>query len=180
VDTDFATVSDIAPPAFDFETLFRAEYPRLTRAIERVVRDRGRAEELAVDAFLKLRRHVSAQGAHSPAWLRVTGVRLALNELKRQSRRARYERLFTRFASSATPEDDHRVNEEQQQVRRVLASLPRRHGELLILRNEGLSYRELGAALGLLPQSVGTTIARAQRAFQQEFVRRYGDYDARR
>jgi RNA polymerase sigma-70 factor (ECF subfamily) len=173
-------ITDAVAPSFDFDALFRAEYPRLTRAIERVVRDHGRAEELAADAFLKLRRHGSAQGVHSPAWLRVTGVRLALNELRRQSRRARYERLFDLFRVVRTPEDHRHVGEEQERVRIVLAALSKRHAELLILRNEGFSYRELVSALGLRPQSVGTFVIRAQQAFRKEFIRRYGDPYAER
>ena len=38
----------------DLDTLFRTEYPRLARIIARIIRDPGRAEELAVEVFLKL------------------------------------------------------------------------------------------------------------------------------
>jgi RNA polymerase sigma-70 factor (ECF subfamily) len=37
--------------------------------------------------------------------------------------------------------------------------------QLLLLRQEGLSYRELADALGLAPGSVGTLLARAEAAF---------------
>jgi DNA-directed RNA polymerase specialized sigma24 family protein len=46
----------------DFEAIFRAQYPRIARVIARVVRDPARAEELAVEVFLKLWRNPSAQG----------------------------------------------------------------------------------------------------------------------
>jgi RNA polymerase sigma-70 factor (ECF subfamily) len=57
----------------------------------------------------------------------------------------------------------------------VLRALPWRSAALLLLRSEGLSYAELAAALNVNPASVGTLLARAQRAFRQEFERRYGD-----
>jgi RNA polymerase sigma-70 factor (ECF subfamily) len=167
-----------APQPFDFDALFRGEYARLTRALARIVRDHARAEELAVDAFLRLRREPKAQGDHSAAWLHVTGVRLALNALRREGRRERYERLFGRIWPVRHPRDPEGVHlqaEEQRRVRTVLAALPRRQAELLILRHDGFTYRELIEAVGLHPASVGTYLARAERAFRREFIRRYGE-----
>ena len=54
------TVPDTAP--FDFDATFRAQYARVARTIARVVRDSARAEELAVEVFLKLWRSPRAQG----------------------------------------------------------------------------------------------------------------------
>jgi hypothetical protein len=48
--------------AFDPETIFRAQYERVASIIARVVRDPARAEELAVEVFLKLERNPQAQG----------------------------------------------------------------------------------------------------------------------
>lgn len=56
----------------------------------------------------------------------------------------------------------------------MLAALAPRQTELLILRASGLSYDELAAALELNPASVGTLLARAQRAFRKEYLNRYG------
>lgn len=39
---------------FDLEAVFRSQYPRIARVIAGVVRDPARAEELAVEVFLKL------------------------------------------------------------------------------------------------------------------------------
>jgi DNA-directed RNA polymerase specialized sigma24 family protein len=38
----------------EVEALFRVHYARVARVIARVLRDRGRAEELAVEVFLRL------------------------------------------------------------------------------------------------------------------------------
>src|SRR5450755_3129296 len=84
---------------FDFDATFRAQYPRIARVIARVVRDRARAEELAVEAFLKLWRNPQVHDSDSnvEAWLYRTAVRLGLDELRRQTRRARFEQ-WLRFA----------------------------------------------------------------------------------
>ena len=43
-----------AMDGFDFEAVFREDYRAVTRLIARVVRDSGRAEELAVETFWRL------------------------------------------------------------------------------------------------------------------------------
>jgi DNA-directed RNA polymerase specialized sigma24 family protein len=91
---------EIAPDAkageidFDLDALFRAQYARIAGVIARVVRDRARAEELAVEVFLKLPRNPKAQRSNTPgqnleAWLYRTAIRLGLDELRRQTRRLR-------------------------------------------------------------------------------------------
>ena len=50
---------------FDLEDLFRAQYRHIADVIARVVRDPARAEELAVEVFLKLSRNRKAQGENA-------------------------------------------------------------------------------------------------------------------
>lgn len=117
---------------FDFEALFRAEYGRITRVIARVVRDYARAEELAVEVFWKLLRNRQAQGDRCVGWLHRTAVHMSLNELRREARRPRYERLFGLERTVPSPEETHAAGEEQRRVRTVLAALDRRRAELLL------------------------------------------------
>ena len=88
---------------FDIDALFRAHYRRVARMIARVVRDPARAEELAVEVFLKLWRNSSAQGDHAEGWLYRVALRAGLDELRRQSRRSRYERLLSFVRSTPSP-----------------------------------------------------------------------------
>jgi RNA polymerase sigma-70 factor (ECF subfamily) len=158
----------------DLETAFHEQYARLARVIARVISDPARAEELAVEVLIKWTRHPSEQGDQAGAWLYLTAVRMGLDELRRQARRERFDRLLQVFGTSPTPEDVRAVREEQQQVRAVLRRLRRRHAELLVLRSHGLSYDEVASALNVNPTSVGTLLARAQAAFRKEYVKRYG------
>ncbi|HYP14947.1 MAG TPA: sigma-70 family RNA polymerase sigma factor, partial [Bryobacteraceae bacterium] len=160
---------------FDFDSVFHAQYERVARAIMRIVRDRARAEELAVEVFWKLWRHPQAQGANVNGWLHRTAIRSALDEIRKQGRREKYERFLPWIRPAQSPEDLHATSSEQQRVRKVLAGLPRRDSELLLLRGDGLSYREMAAALDLNPASLGTLLSRAQESFRKEYIKRYGE-----
>jgi RNA polymerase sigma-70 factor (ECF subfamily) len=164
------------PKSFDFETVFLANYDRIARAIVRVIDDPARAEELAVEAFWKLWQHPQAQGEAAGGWLYRTAVRLALDELRRRARRARYEQLLTFGRAPQTPHDLFSASEEQGRVRTVLAAMDRRQAELLLLRSDGVSYDELASALALNPASVGTLLSRARQAFRKDYVKRYGEH----
>jgi len=160
---------------FDFESIFRAHYERIARVIARVVGDPARAEELAAELFLQLWRRRRAQGQWTEAWLYKSAVRRALDELRKKARRARYDGLIDSIRRNPTPEEAHAASEEQERVRLVLAAVAPRQAELLVLRSQGLSYDELALALNLNPASVGTLLSRAQKAFREEYIKRYGE-----
>ena len=106
------------------------------------------------------------------------GIRLALGELRRRARHARYERFLLFSGASrheVTPEKIRAAGEEQEQVRRVLAALPARDAELLLLRANEVRYEEIAATMRLNMGSVGTLVGRAKAAFRKEYVKRYGE-----
>ncbi len=158
----------------DLEAIFELQYERIARVIARVLRDPARAEELAVEVFLKLSRRKKVQGDSAQAWLYRVAVRAGLDELRRESRRMRREQLLAFGRKPPTPEEIHVSNQEQERVRAVLEAIPARDAELLILRSDGLSYDELASALSLRPSSIGTFLNRAGQTFRKEYVKRYG------
>ena len=164
--------------ALDLETVFHAHYLPIARAIAGVIKDSARAEELAVEVFLKWERTPAAQRQGSEGWLYRTAVRMALNDLRRTTRRNRYENLFAfmTFAGhrGSPVEEAFAEQEKEQKVRLVLSVIQPRQAELLLLRGNGLTYEELASALDLNPASVGTLLSRALAAFRKEFIQRYG------
>ncbi len=159
----------------DIEAIFHAQFERIAGVIARVVRDPARAKELAVEVFLKLWKKQQKQGDKTPGWLYRVAVRMGLDELRRQTRRTRYERLLGFGESVRTPEEIRCTAEEQERVRLVLGLINRRHAELLILRSDDLSYEEVASTLDLNPASIGTLLIRAQQAFRKEYIKRYGE-----
>jgi RNA polymerase sigma-70 factor, ECF subfamily len=167
VDADTAT--------FDFEAAFESHFRSVARVIFRVVQDPSRAEELAVDVFWKLSRHSRARGPNFAAWLYRSAVRAGLDELRKRSRRQKYEHLFGLRARSGDPEEVRQVAEHRTRITTVLAALKSRDAQLVALRAEGLSYAELAHTLELNSRSVGTMLSRAQESFRKEYVNRYGE-----
>lgn len=160
----------------DLDTLFNAHYGRIARVIGRVVRDQARAEEIAVEVFVKWQRNSKAQGEQAEGWLYRTAVREAIDEWRKQARREKFERLFSSVRGSPrTPEELYESDLEQANVRAVLAGIDQRQAQVLLLWAEDLSYREIAAAAEVHLTSVGSLLSRAQTAFRKEYERRYGN-----
>lgn len=158
-----------------FDTLFRSHYMRVARVIGRIVQDRARAEEIAVDVFVQWRGHPSAHGEGAEGWLYRTAVRKALDAWRRDTRWSRIERVLAHIGvAPRTPEELHATDAERQQVRAVLGSMRRRDAALLLLWIEDVSYAEIAAAVGVQASSVGSFVRRAQEAFRKEYEARYG------
>ena len=158
-----------------FDRVFAANYAALARIVYRVVGDAGWAEEVAAEAFWKLHCNPPSSDHNIEGWLYRTGLRLALDHLRKRKRRAHYEAQAPGPLPAQSPEEALEQRERQARVRRVLAALKPEQAGLLALRGEGYSLSEMAFTMGLKPNSVGTLLARADRAFRKEYLNRYGE-----
>ena len=100
-------------------------------------------------------------------WLVTVALNLFRNTRSTTSRRRRLLALWTEAAEPADSAGQASVaGETSATVRKALDRLAPREQELLLLRAEGYSYREMAEALELNEASVGTLLARAKRAFR--------------
>jgi RNA polymerase sigma factor (sigma-70 family) len=160
-----------------FEDYFLAEYPRVVAAAYRVLGERDDAEDVAQELFARIAHR--RNDLPSPALLYVTAVRRALNLLRSRRRRAereaRVHRLTAPLQQALQEGGDPAAALDQRQrqmlVRAALIHLPPRDAELLVLRHEGCSYRELAQLLHLDAAQIGTRLARAHNAFKREIDR---------
>lgn len=158
----------------DFDALFLTHYDEIYRLLYRIVGSREEAEDLAQETFMRLsRQRFGADREHNlRAWLYRVASNLAFNWLRGRGRQLRREEttaaqaILTSSAISDPAEAAVR-SDERAGVRWVLAQLPERQAQLLLLRHSGLSYREVAVALGIAPGSVGTLLARAEAAFEK-------------
>lgn len=160
----------------DFDALFLAHYDGVYRLLYRIVGTREEAEDLAQETFLRLaRQRFPANREHNlRAWLYRVATNLAYNALRGGLRRTRRQEWSAQGDVEAAQEESDPTrtavrSDMQRTVRSVLAGLPQKQAELLLLRHAGLSYQELAAALGIAPGSVGTLLARAEAAFAKAY-----------
>lgn len=172
-------VSEKLWPGSSFEEIFLEHYGRIIAALCRLLGDRGRAEELANEVFLKLYRRPlpPRQDGNIGGWLYRAAMNMGIDALRAAARRREYEsqagRIQTETQLPASPLDELLREERRKQVRATLARMRPAQAQILLLRSTGLSYQELGNALGVALGSVGTMLNRAETEFQKKYKQRY-------
>ena len=164
----------MSEPHFDvqFAQLFDANYERLYRYLDRLSGDAELAGDLAQEAFVRLY-HKGTLPERPEAWLVTVALNLFRNDRASSKRRMRLmtDARGRALLSDEQPSEEQAVaaREVRQQVRHALDGMAARERELLLLRAEGYSYRDIAAVLDLNEASVGTLLARARNAFKENY-----------
>ncbi|MBO0951568.1 RNA polymerase sigma factor [Fibrella forsythiae] len=144
-----------------FATLYTTYAPGLLRLLVRMLHDRGRAEDLLQDAFLKIwlnRQAYDAQQGKLLTWMLTIARNLALDELKHQ------KRLQT-AAPYLTDEPCFSTTSEGPLHYSVTAHLAPKYQEIIdLVYNQAYTREEVAQALGL---PLGTVKTRYRFALQQ-------------
>jgi RNA polymerase sigma-70 factor (ECF subfamily) len=156
-----------------FEALFLRYHSRVYRVVHNLVGSREEAEDLAQETFLSLYHQPPAPDTAAAvfAWLCRVGLNRGYNALRSQQRAARRLAFLAEPPAVIDPHAEVVRAEQRSNVRAALAQLPERQGKLLLLRHAGLAYAEIAAVLEIAPGSVGTLLARAERAFMATYQR---------
>jgi RNA polymerase sigma-70 factor (ECF subfamily) len=173
-------VPDRAGP--ELEAVFREHHARIVGMLARLVGDRGRAEDIAGDVFCKLARSraIPADQDGVASWIYRVASNAGFDALRSGARRRRREEAAgvesLRAAEPAGALEDLLRAERRARVRQTLQAMKPRDARLLLLRSEGVAYREIAQAMGVAPASVGTLLVRAEAAFERKFRARYGGW----
>ena len=155
----------------DLDRLFREYNQPLVRYLTRRLGDRDWAEEVAQETFLRALRQETIVSER--AWLFAVATNLVRDDARKQvRRRRRLELLREQARAEAVVEPEPLTVELAQEAalaRRALDLLGERDREALLMREEGLDYTEIAAALELSVGSVGTTLARARRRLVEAY-----------
>lgn len=152
-----------------FEAIVQAYQARIARYILRLVDDPELALDLTQDTFVNAYRsiHTLRSELALNSWLYKIATNLAVQ--------ARWRRQRIRFQPFANLEnsDKHAVAApdsnvmERELVHRALAALPRNRAACLLLHaNEGFSYTEVAAIMGITPEAARKRISRAKEQFR--------------
>lgn len=162
-----------------FEDMFRREFEgrhtSLLRYLTRLSDDPALAADIAQETFVRLYQRGSMPD-DPRAWLATVANNLFRNQrqgVKRHERILSDGRAALALADPPMPPDAAMESAERRAwVRATLETLPTRERQLLLLRYEGLSYRELAQALAITETSVGTLLVRAKNAFRQALLKK--------
>jgi RNA polymerase sigma-70 factor, ECF subfamily len=161
-----------------FEQVFFEHWGHIYRLLVRLVGDPAEAEDLALETFLRLYQHPPGelQNGEAPnpgGWLHRVATNLGLHSIRGYKRREYYELTAGKGALEEAPEtrpaEILSQEEDRRAARLVLAQMNERQARLLVLRYSGMSYKEIAAALGVSPTSVGPLLLRAEKEFERRY-----------
>jgi len=132
------------------------------------------AKEIVQDCFVKLHEHLQAGGdtTNLRAWLYRVAHNLARNsQLSALSRKTESLTAVTPHREAATSEasaEERLLEAERMRIlREGITRLPEAQKQALILRSQGLKYREIAQALGLSTSTVAENIQRGMDALRK-------------
>jgi RNA polymerase sigma-70 factor (ECF subfamily) len=139
----------------------------------RRVGDRTLAEDLTQETFLRAWRARSSfrgedeggEGTSMRGWLCAIAANVVRDDVRRRARRPAEVAAPEHFDIATTGDIGDRLAEGEALVRfrAALVSLPSQHREMFLLRErDGLSYRDIAAALGCPVGSVMSGLSRAR------------------
>ena len=146
------------------QTLMHSHWEPLVAFAHRRLQGAGDPQDIAQTAFVRLwARRAQLDEAGSLRALLFTIVRNAcLDELRKRQRRKRAQGGFTPHTGSRTPYEDVQGAELHRLAASAVAGLPERRREVFrLVREEGLSYREVAEILELSPQTVANHMSLA-------------------
>jgi RNA polymerase sigma factor (sigma-70 family) len=155
------------------EEAFAEHHQLVYRYASALTRDRALAEDAAQEVFLRLHGQRIAAGILRPWLIRVT-ANVARNLLRTRGRAALRDQAF---AADVLQRQERRLPDEElgrasdiRKAQEALARVDEPQRSCLLLRHEGLSYKEIAASLGLKESNVGSLIARGR----VKFMKLYG------
>lgn len=164
-----------AKETIEFEEAFTLHHRTVFRAARSVLHDAALAEDVTQEVFIRLYNHQdSIQNAEMlRPWLIRVALNLAKNTIRGNIRaNTRDENYVKETVESSvfSVESEYEQASEVNEIRKALNKIREPLRSCLVLKQQGLSYREIAESLSLNETSIGTYVARAR----AEFMRFYG------
>lgn len=164
----------VARENIGFEEAFTLHHRTVFRAARSVVQDAGLAEDVTQEVFIRLYKHMdSVDQEMLRPWLIRVALNVAKNSLRTKIRANIRDENYVKdtVESGVTSvEDEFEERAGINEINRALGKIKEPLKSCLILKQQGLSYREIAESLSLNETSIGTYVARAR----AEFTRFYG------
>jgi RNA polymerase sigma-70 factor, ECF subfamily len=162
-----------------FAALFDRYQTPIVNYLYRVVGDWEVANDLAQDTFLKAYQALARTDAdlQIAPWLYRIATNTALDTLRRR-KRITWVPFLEEFEPPAPGGDPGSTVPNQDAVHRALQQIPTDQRVALVLHlHQGLSYKEIGAMLGVAPNLVAVRVFRGRERFIKAYNALTGDTD---
>ena len=167
-----------------FDEAFTLHHRAVFRTARAVVRDSAIAEDVTQEVFLRLYRNLNATPGEEllRAWLLRVTLNVARNTLRGQSRSMVRDNEYHKSTTIETgifadaPEEDYERRMAIEEARRALDKIKEPMRSCLLLKQQGLSYREIATSLSLKETNIGSLVARGRK----EYARVYGKIGGKR
>src|SRR5580698_3745902 len=147
----------------DLDEVFRLHWAELVRLAAFILSDRGAAEDVVQDVFMRVHRRGDPMHGDPQYYLRaavVNGCRTTLRRRLLVRRHAEHQGEQS-ACPPLTTEEAAMLGEDRRRVLAALAALPQRRREVLVLRFYlEMSEAEIADTLGISPGTVKSTAAR--------------------
>ena len=148
-----------------FNELYQAHYEQIYRFCFRFVGDADQAADLCQDTFLKLFHRMNSRSyniRNKRAWLYKVAGNLCINAVAQQNNRASIlDSIHNSTSVEQNPESTFIVNETKEMIRIALEQFEPKQRMLLLMYQDGLSYKEMAVATEIPLNSVGKTLWRS-------------------
>ena len=158
-----------------FEEAFTLHHRTVFRTARSVVQDAGLAEDVTQEVFIRLYKHIDSLPDIEMLrpWLIRVALNVARNTLRGNIRANTRDENYVKETvenSVFSVESEYEQKTEVSEINRALNKVKEPLRSCLVLKQQGLSYREIAESLSLNETSIGTYVARAR----AEFLRFYG------
>jgi len=158
-----------------FDEAFTLHHRTVFRAARSVVQDNGLAEDVTQEVFLRLYNNMDsiADLEMLRPWLIRVAINVARNTIRTNIRANTRDENYVKESAEVSVysvESDFEQKESTSEINRALNKIKEPLRSCLILKQQGLSYKEIAESLSLNETSIGQYVARARK----EFVRFYG------
>ncbi|MEP7213526.1 MAG: RNA polymerase sigma factor [Acidobacteriota bacterium] len=159
----------------EFDEAFSLHHRTVFRAARSVVQDCGLAEDVTQETFIRLYKNIDTipDVEMLRPWLIRVALNLAKNTVRGNIRANTRDDNYVKETvenSVFSVETEFEQQSEVNEINRALGKIKEPLKSCLILKQQGLSYREIAESLSLNETSIGTYVARAR----AEFMRFYG------
>jgi RNA polymerase sigma factor (sigma-70 family) len=167
---------ETAASSCSFDEAFTLHHRAVFRTARAVVRDSALAEDVTQEVFLRLYRNLDSTPGEEllKAWLLRVTLNVARNTLRGQSRSMTRDNEYHRSNADSgwlaeAPEEDYERRLAIEEARRALDKIKEPMRSCLLLKQQGLSYREIATTLSLKETNVGSLVARGRKEFARVF-----------